>query len=90
MREYFLDARAMEHPEPLKASIDILKKLDSSSYLYMLHRKEPVPLLALAGEHKLNSLSILAEDGHWHILITPNQECNLKEYLRLFNPATKE
>ena len=82
MREYFLDARALEHPEPLKRAIDILKNLDSKSYCYMIHRKEPIPLLALANEHKLNTVSRYGEDENWHILISPNSEVNLEEYIR--------
>ena len=81
MREYFLDARALEHPEPLKQAIEILKNLDQESYLYMLHRKEPIPLLALASEHRLNNIS-KEEDSNWHILISPNSEVNLEEYIR--------
>jgi len=82
LREHFLDARALEHPEPLKQAIEILKNLDIQSYLYMLHRKEPIPLIALANEHKLNNISIEGDDKNWHILISPNQEVNLKEYIR--------
>ena len=82
MREYFLDARALEHPEPLKQAIEILKALDQNSYLYMLHRKEPIPLIALANEHKLNNISKKGEDNNWHILISPNSDANLEEYIR--------
>ncbi len=82
MREYFLDARALEHPEPLKQAIEILKNLDQESFLYMLHRKEPIPLLALANEHNLNNISKEGEDSNWHILISPNSEVKLEEYIR--------
>ena len=81
MREFFLDARKLEHPEPLERSIEILKKLDNKSYFYMLHRKEPIPLLALANEHKLNYISI-EQNGSWHILISPNTQINLKEFIK--------
>ena len=77
MRRYWLDARAMEHPEPLERSIAILRELDRDGYLYMLHRKEPAPLLALAREHRLHYLSRCDEEGDWHILITPNPEADL-------------
>jgi len=82
LREYYLDARALEHPEPLKQAIEILKSLDNESYLYMLHRKEPIPLLALANEHKLNNISKEDSSGNWHILISPNSEVDLEEYIR--------
>ena len=80
MRRFWLDAREMNHPEPLERAIAILRGLDSSGYLYMIHRMQPVPLLALANDYNLNALS-LERDGVWHILITPNQEVNLNTLL---------
>jgi hypothetical protein len=71
----------MEHPEPLEKAIAILRELNAESYLYMLHRKEPLPLLALAREHSLNHLSRCDAQGEWHILITPNPAIDLAELL---------
>ena len=81
MTRYFLDARSMEHPEPLERSIAILRELDEEGYLYMLHRKEPLPLIALAREHRLNHLSRQIAEEEWHILITPNRNTDLRELL---------
>ena len=81
MTRRFLDARSMEHPEPLEKAIAILRSLDGESYLYMLHRKEPVPLIALAKEHGLNYRSHCDEEGEWHILITPNTDVELEDFL---------
>jgi hypothetical protein len=83
LRKVFLDARELEHPIPLERSIDILKQLDKDSYYYMLHRKEPIPLLALAQEHRLNYISELESDKNWHILISPNFDIDLKEFIEL-------
>ncbi len=83
MRELFLDARELEHPTPLEKAIDALKELDNNSYFYMLHRKEPVPLLALASEHNLNFTSKLKDDGNWHILISPNSDIELDNFIKL-------
>jgi len=85
LREVFLDARELEHPEPLERSIAILKELDENSYFYMLHRKEPIPLLALASEHNLNFISQQDSSEIWHILISPNSALNLEEYIKDFN-----
>lgn len=82
MREFFLDARELEHPLPLELAIDNLKKLDDNSYFYMLHRKEPIPLLALASEHNLNFISKQNGDGNWHILISPNKDALLDELIK--------
>ena len=81
MIKHFLDACELEHPEPLEQAIEALKGLDENSYFYMLHRKEPIPLLALASEHNLNFISQLASDEKWHILISPNQEVTLEELI---------
>ncbi len=83
MKKLFLDARELEHPVPLERAIDALKKLDEKSYFYMLHRKEPIPLLALASEHNLNFLSYQENPKRWHILITPNQSIVLEELLEI-------
>ncbi len=82
MIKHFLDARELEHPEPLERAIEALKLLDENSYFYMLHRKEPIPLLALAGEHNLNFISHQTEDENWHILISPNQNVKLEEFIK--------
>jgi hypothetical protein len=72
----------MSHPKPLEKAIAILKIIDEESYFYMLHRMQPIPLLALANEHNLNSLSFRDERERWHILITPNNSIDLKEFLQ--------
>ncbi|NPA27599.1 MAG: hypothetical protein GXN91_00930 [Epsilonproteobacteria bacterium] len=81
MKRFFLDARELEHPAPLEKSIDILKQLDNNSYYYMIHRKEPIPLLALAQEHNLNYIS-KEQNKQWHIIISPNPNINLEELLK--------
>ncbi len=83
MKEIFLDARNLEHPEPLEKAISILKHLNDKSYFYMLHRREPTPLLALASEHNLNFVSKLAQDNNWHIIISPKKDINLEQFIRL-------
>ncbi|WP_292664110.1 DUF2249 domain-containing protein [Nitratifractor sp.] len=81
MTRLLLDAREMEHPEPLEKAIAILRGLDEESYLYMLHRREPVPLTALAREHGLNALVRCDEQGEWHILISRNRDIDLEAFL---------
>jgi len=81
MRKIGLDTRDLEHPEPLEMSMKVLQSLDMDSYLYMLHRKNPLPLIDLAKENKFQVLS--HEDSHenWHILITKNPSEDLSTYL---------
>ena len=85
MIKNFLDARSLEHPEPLELAIEALKSLDKNSYFYMLHRKEPIPLLALASEHNLNFISHQDENSQWHILISQNQDINLQDLINPLN-----
>jgi len=78
-----LDAREMAHPEPLEKAVAILQELDPQSCLYMLSRKNPIPLLKLAKEHRFNALTREVKLGEWHILITPNTDTNLETQLRV-------
>jgi len=78
-----LDAREMAHPEPLERAVAILRELDENSCLYMRIRKNPIPLLKLAEEHRLQYLSREVKVGEWHVLITPNAQVRLEEQLRV-------
>ncbi len=75
-----LDAREMEHPEPLTSAVSILKELEPKQYLYMLNRKNPLPLLELAANQGFITLSKEDDLGIWHILIS-RDDCRLSEYL---------
>lgn len=81
MKKITLDARELEHPKPLAMAINILKSLDDTNYLYMIHRKNPIPLIDLAQEHHFQVLSHEDNEGIWHILITKDHTVNLKELL---------
>jgi hypothetical protein len=72
-----LDAREMAHPEPLEQAVSILRQLDNTSCLYMISRKNPIPLLRIAQENHLQSLSHEVSAGEWHVLITPCMDINL-------------
>ena len=81
MTKIDLDARELEHPKHLEISMKILNNLDDSSYLYMVHRKNPIPLLEFA--KGLHLQIVCREDAQhiWHILISPNQDIDLDTYL---------
>jgi hypothetical protein len=78
-----LDAREMAHPAPLEHAIKALQQLNTTNYFYMLHRKNPIPLIDLAQEHQLNALSHEDTQGTWHILIAKDATLNLKELLNV-------
>jgi len=76
-----LDAREMEHPKPLEQAIHALRELDDTNYFYMVHRKNPIPLIDLASEQHFQTLSKEDPNGVWHILICTNPDINLNELL---------
>jgi hypothetical protein len=80
MDKIILDARDLEHPKPLEEATKILRELDMDSYLYMFHRKNPIPLLDLAQEHGFQTHS-KEIDNSWHIIISKNPDINLQELL---------
>lgn len=81
MTKIDLDARELEHPKPLEISMKILHSLDDTSYLYMVHRKNPVPLLEFAKGLDLQTVCREDPQHTWHILISPNQNIDLQTYL---------
>ncbi|WP_295421145.1 DUF2249 domain-containing protein [Sulfurovum sp.] len=74
-----LDARELEHPKPLELAMKALRELDEKSYFYMIHRKNPIPLLDLASEQHYQILNKEDSQGNWHILICKNPNIDLSE-----------
>jgi len=84
VKKIFLDARELEHPKPLEEAIVALRDLDESNYFYMIHRKNPIPLLSLAKGQGLNLLSHEECEGVWHILITKDIDIDLHTLVENF------
>ena len=83
MRKIVLDSRDLEHPKPLEKAIDILRHIDKDSYLYMLNRKNPIPLISLAEQHGFAIHSDQIHDDEWHILITKDKNIELDNLLEV-------
>jgi len=81
MKKILLDARDLEHPKPLERAIEILRTLDEESYLYMVHRKNPIPLIELAKSQGFAVRTHESNTNEWHILISKNSQIVLDEYL---------
>jgi len=62
-------------------AIKTLQQLDKNTYLYMLHKKNPLPLLDLAQEQGYRTLSQENSAGDWEIVITNNKNIVLKDLL---------
>ncbi|SFV91029.1 hypothetical protein MNB_SV-4-583 [hydrothermal vent metagenome] len=73
-----LDARELEHPIPLERAIAALRKLHSGNYFYMIHRKNPIPLIELAKEQGFSVLNKEDAQGIWHILISNDPSLDLE------------
>ncbi len=74
----FLDARELEHPIPLERAIAAIRELGEGNYFYMIHRKNPIPLIELAKEQGLEVLNREDEHGTWHILIARDTSLDLE------------
>ncbi len=81
MRKLGIDTRELAHPEPLEVAIKTLQQLSNDTYLYMLHTKNPIPLLDLAQEQGYRTLSKENKVGDWQIVITKNQEASLEDLM---------
>ncbi len=74
----FLDARELEHPAPLERAIAAIRELGNGNYFYMIHRKNPIPLIELAKEQGFTVFSKEDSDGIWHVLITRDKSLTLE------------
>jgi len=81
MNKIFLDAREMEHPEPLQISLSHLQSMSKEQYLYMINVRKPIPLLEIAKEKGFIYFTYQDSREIWHILISKNSEIVLEELL---------
>ena len=70
----------MEHPIPLQLALKHLQDMNIDEFLYMIHRKNPIPLIEVAKAKKYAYITYNHKEI-WHILICKNQNCNLEELL---------
>jgi len=80
LKKIALDARKLEHPRPLELAMKALRELNDENYFYMVHRKNPIPLLDLASEQKFQVFNKEDENGDWHILISRTHDIDLSEF----------
>jgi len=81
LKKIALDARELEHPKPLELAMKALRELDEESYFYMIHRKNPIPLIDLASEQNFQIFNKEDADATWHILICKNSDIDLSQLL---------
>lgn len=61
----------------------ILHSLAHNEYLYMLHHKNPVPLIDFAKEQNYQVIHTKDDKGQWHILISRDTEFDLNDLLSI-------
>ncbi len=83
MKKFFLDARELAHPEPLRISLEYIKEMSSNDYLYMLNIRKPIPLLELVKDKGYKLFTHEDNNKNWHIIISKNPQKNLKELLNV-------
>jgi hypothetical protein len=78
-----LDCRELEAPEPMDLVISKLSVCDINTYIKMLHRIEPAPLISLL--HSNNFLSrTIKEQSNFVIYIWLDNQKELTEYIKGF------
>ena len=81
MKKFFLDARELAHPEPLRISLEYLKEMSNEDYFYMLNIRKPIPLLELVKGKGFNLFTHQDDNEIWHIIISKESQKDLKELL---------
>jgi hypothetical protein len=71
----------MEHPIPLQLALNHLQAMGNEEYLYMIHRKQPIPLIEVAKEKEFAHFTHKDSHENWHILICKDSHANLEELL---------
>ena len=61
----------------------ILHALAHDEYLYMVHHKNPIPLIDFAKEQHYQVIHSKDDKGQWHILISRNTDIDLNDFLEL-------
>ena len=78
--EIVLDCRMLESPEPMNLVISNLDKCDANSYIKMVHRIEPTPLMGILRANGFNS-KISRQDGDVLLYIWINTAKKLESYI---------
>jgi len=83
MKKILLDARKMEHPEPLQIALTHLRTMEDNEYLYMINLRKPIPLIEIVKEKEFIYITHQDNQEIWHILISKNSNYNLEALLNV-------
>lgn len=80
--ELFLDATALEPPEPFQQALAILQQLKPGQYLRMLHRRLPYPLFDTCKQLGISHRFIADPQDNWIILFWRTDDSSIAEHCR--------
>lgn len=79
--EILLDCRELEPPEPLNLVTNTLIELNNRSYIKMLHRIEPTPLLSMLNSNGYEYIT-KPNENEFIIYIWSREFKNLAKYIK--------
>ncbi len=79
-----LDARGLNHPEPLERSVQMFQKLDGSNLFHLLIHRLPQPLLIIAERYGIRFEVCEAAENEWHILFSKSEELDLEKVMKRY------
>jgi hypothetical protein len=77
-----LDVSGMDHPQPFEEVMFCLKHLRKGSYLHMLHRRTPYPLLQILNENGFDFKIIEAVKAEFEALIWKTDDMSTNNYCK--------
>ncbi|WP_353663078.1 DUF2249 domain-containing protein [Hydrogenimonas sp. SS33] len=72
-----LDARGLNHPEPLERSMDVFKWMDGEDIFHLTIHRLPQPLLMIAERFGIRYEVCEAGEGEWHVYFTKSPTVDL-------------
>ena len=73
-----LDARNLEHPEPLERSVAIFAELEAEKIFHLIIHRYPRPLLMIAQKRGIRYEECQKSEREWHLLFTRDPTVDLK------------
>jgi len=79
-----LDARGLNHPEPLERSVRMFQELEGSKLFHLVIHRLPRPLLEIARRYGVRFEVCEAAENEWHILFTKSEETDLEKVMKRY------
>jgi len=80
--ELLIDVSGLDHPQPFEEVMSCLKNLREGSYLHMLHRRTPYPLLQILNENGFDFIITDTEKKAFEALIWKTEDLTTGNYCK--------